>query len=239
MENLVQNKKIYILHGWSYTTDKWPPFIAELEKLGFSVKLLHIPGLTSPIDKVWTLDDYVSWLSETLKNETAPVTLLGHSNGGRISIRFASRYPEKVEQLILLDSAGVYHKDVGIKLKRAVFGWLAKIGKVFDGIPEVRRFFYKIIGEKDYRDANPIMRDTMRNLITVDLIPEMQNIKCSTLVIWGERDEVTPLSDGKIIKEKISGAKLEVVLGARHSPHFTNVTDVVAVIRNYYAKTNL
>jgi pimeloyl-ACP methyl ester carboxylesterase len=236
MENI---KKIYILHGWSYTTDKWAPFIGELEKLGCTVKLLHIPGLTSPLEKVWNLDNYVSWLSDTLKMDDTPVTLLGHSNGGRISLSYASRNPDKVAQLILIGSAGVYHKDFFIQAKRNVFGFFAKAGSAFKNIKFIRKVFYRIVGERDYRDANPIMQETMRNLITVDLVPEMSKIKCPTLLIWGENDKSTPLSDGKIMSQKISGSKLAVIKGARHSPQFTHMQDTINIIKDYYGKANI
>ena len=232
-------KKIYILHGWAYTTEKWQPFVTELERLGFQVVFLHIPGLTAPIDRPWILDDYVLWLHKTLSAENKPVTLLGHSNGGRISLLFAARYPEKIAELILIDSAGVHHDGTKIKIKRAVFGTLAKIGRMFSGVSYIRNFFYKIVGEKDYRDADPIMRETMQNLISVDLVPEMPKIQCPTLLIWGEHDRATPLADGKIMKEKIPHSELAVIAGARHSPQFTHVPQAIEIIKKQYAQKNL
>ncbi len=236
MENLVPKKKIYILHGWAYTTEKWPPFIKELESIGFQTVFLHIPGLTAPLEKAWNIDDYVSWLSDSLKNEEGGVTLLGHSNGGRISLAYTLKYPDKVKQLILIGSAGVYHNDPMIKFKRAFFGTLAKLGKSFDSLPFIRRAFYRFVGERDYRDASPIMQETMSNLIAVDLVPKLGQIKCPTLLIWGKHDQATPLSDGKIMKEKIVNSELEIINGARHSPHFTHVEETILIIKKYYEK---
>jgi pimeloyl-ACP methyl ester carboxylesterase len=42
--------------------------------------------------------------------------LLGHSNGGRIALAFAEKYPDKVKQLVLIDSAGIYHNEFSIRL---------------------------------------------------------------------------------------------------------------------------
>src|SRR3989338_4234164 len=102
-------KKIIILHGWAYSTDKWRPFIEELKKSGVKSKMIKIPGLTSPLDQVWNLDDYVEWLKKNLSKEKGKVILLGHSNGGRIALAFSAKYPEKVGKLILIDSAGIFH----------------------------------------------------------------------------------------------------------------------------------
>ena len=78
--------KILILHGWSYSTDKWAPCLKLLESHGARPELLKIPGLTAPIDRPWTLEDYVRWLKEKTGDEK--VILIGHSNGGRISLAF-------------------------------------------------------------------------------------------------------------------------------------------------------
>jgi len=81
-------KTIVILHGWAFETKKWQTFINLLSKK-HKVKLLKIPGLTQKTNKVYTLEDYVSWLSSQLKDIQDPI-LLGHSNGGRIAIAFCS-----------------------------------------------------------------------------------------------------------------------------------------------------
>jgi pimeloyl-ACP methyl ester carboxylesterase len=99
-------KKVIILHGWAKTLDKWNPLIEELNKKGASANLLRIPGLTEKLEKVWNLSDYVKWLKNIVDKESDKVVLIGHSNGGRIALAFASKYPEKVEKLILIDSAG-------------------------------------------------------------------------------------------------------------------------------------
>src|SRR5205823_6556026 len=106
-----QGKKMYIIHGWAYSTEKWQPLVRDLEKKGFEIVLLKIPGLTSPINKVWNLNSYINWLEKILEKEKDPI-LLGHSNGGRISLAYTAKHPEKVAKLILIDSAGIYHNDL-------------------------------------------------------------------------------------------------------------------------------
>ena len=62
-------RKIYILHGWAYSTEKWDPFVALLKDKNFDPVLLQIPGLTAELTKAWTLDDYVEWLKDTVDSE--------------------------------------------------------------------------------------------------------------------------------------------------------------------------
>jgi pimeloyl-ACP methyl ester carboxylesterase len=223
-------KKIYILHGWSYSTEKWQPFLALLKKKGFDTVMLNIPGLTAPLDKVWDVVDYVEWLKKMLEKEKGKVILVGHSNGGRIALAFTSNYPEKVDRLILLDSAGIYHNELPIRIKRLLFGFLSKAGKRVTRSPKLRKVYYKLVREHDYERANPALRKTMQNLITNNILPFLSEIQTPTTIIWGENDTVTPVSDGKIMQNELKNATLHIIKNARHSPQFTHVKEVVDII---------
>jgi pimeloyl-ACP methyl ester carboxylesterase len=225
-----EKTKIIILHGWAYDTAKWSLFVALLKEKKFDVVILKIPGLTAPLEEVWTLDSYVTWFKKIVDQEKEKVILLGHSNGGRIGLAFSIKYPEKVSRLILIDSAGIYHNELKLRLKRFIFGTLAKIGKKAKNIQAVKTLFYKLVREHDYEKANPYLRKTMQNLINADLSNVLQDINIPTTIIWGAADRITPLSDGKIMKQKIKGATLDVITDARHSPQFTHPEKVRDII---------
>ena len=119
-------KKVIILHGWTKSLDKCDVFLKELDKNGIKYNFPKIPGLTESLEKVWNLNDYVNWLKNIADKEKDKVILVGHSNGGRIALSFTNLFPEKVEKLILIDSAGIYHNELPIKIKRIVFKTIAK-----------------------------------------------------------------------------------------------------------------
>jgi len=216
--------KVYILHGWAYSTDKWHEFINLLKMKDINPILLNVPGLTGQTNKVWTLDGYVEWLKDSIDNEKA--IIIGHSNGGRIVLAFAAKYPDKLKQLILIDSAGIYHNELSMHLKRLVFGTVAKLGKKITTSEKLRALLYKATRESDYKNATPEMRQTMVNMISSDLTPHLSRITVPTLIIWGQYDKSTPLSDGKLMHRLIKNSKLRVINGARHSPQFTNTEEV-------------
>ena len=225
----MKNKKIYILHGWTYSVEKWEPFVKELQQNGFDVKLLKIPGLTTTIDRPWNLDDYVEWLGSVVPSNEK-VILLGHSNGGRIAAKFSVQYPEKVGHLILIDSSGIYDTRLHKQIKRAVFGTAAKVGKGLLSFNLARKILYKAAREHDYETADPFMRMTMRNLIREDLAEDFKKITVPTLIIWGKMDRSTPLSQGREIHLYIPHSKLFIIDTARHSPMFTNAKEIMEII---------
>jgi len=224
--------KLYILHGWTYQTDTWKPLLSTLEARGVDFEFLRTPGLTDhtnpPPAGGWTLDDYVEWLKDkTAANDK--VTLYGHSNGGRISLAFAAKYPEKVERLILEDSAGIPPRGLR-RVKRDVFRKFAEIGGRFIRFEKLRGIFRKAIRASDYANATPEMRKTMSNLVAVDLGGILHSIKCPTLIIWGAGDTTTPLADGELMHRGIPQSRMRVISGARHGPHITHTKEIADLI---------
>ncbi len=222
--------KIFILHGWTYQTETWRPLLEMLSARGIEYEFLLIPGLTDGTDPVWTLDDYVHWLEEKTAGHEK-IILYGHSNGGRISIAYTAKHPEKVERLILEDSAGIPAGGIR-RLKRDVFKKIARIGRVFAGSEILRTLLYKIIRENDYSAATPNMKKTMSNLLAVDLSLVLNRIACPTLIIWGAHDGTTLLSDGTRMHAGIKASRMVVIPDARHSPHITHREKVLALIEN-------
>jgi pimeloyl-ACP methyl ester carboxylesterase len=220
-------RKIYIVHGWAYSLDKWKPLTDLLKRAGVAPVMLPVPGLTAESDEVWNLDKYVEWLNQATSAEKNPFIVVGHSNGGRIGLAFVSRYPEKVERLILIDSAGVYHNEVLLRLKRALFGAAAKIGKRVSSSAFLRKSLYRLARAHDYEQASPQMRQTMVNLVESDKHLDLGLIKTPTTLVWGSEDRVTPLTDGRLMATEISDATLKIVHGGRHSPFYTH-PDAVA-----------
>jgi len=223
-------EKIVILHGWTYALDKWKFFINLLKKSGYNVEILEIPGLTLKSNEIWDLEKYSRWLDGKIGN--VAVILLGHSNGGRIAAHYASKCPSKVKKLILIDSAGIYHKDLHTQVKRFVFGTAAQIGKKFTQSGALKKFLYRLAGESDYQGATPNMKKSMVNLIGIDLTGSFKKITSDTLIIWGENDKITPVSDAVLIHKLIKNSRLEIIKEARHSPFYTNPEEVARIVKN-------
>lgn len=224
-------KEILALHGWTTSIEKWGPLLDDLRGLNIKVKMPLIPGLTKKIAQPWTLENYIDWLKKQVG--TKKVILLGHSNGGRIALAFTAKYPNLVSKLILIDSAGIYHNELPIRIKRRLFKSLALIGRKITSNEKLRNILYKLARESDYKKAAKIQRQIMINLTTQDLTSILSKVKVPTLIIWGQDDKVTTLSDGKIIHKLINNSRLVVISGARHSPQYTHPKEVAKIIYEY------
>lgn len=224
--------KIIVLHGWTKNKDKWQTFLDILKTKGIKTEFPNIPGLTEGLGKVWKLENYIQWFKNITDKEEGKIILIGHSNGGRIALAFTNLFPQRVEKLILIDSAGIYRNELPLRIKRTVFKTIAKIGKKLTSSKSMKNLLYKFARESDYKDLDENTKQTMINLISTDLKPILPQISVPTLIIWGRHDKVIPLSDGKLMHELIKNARLEIIEDARHSPQFTHPLKVADAIFN-------
>jgi len=229
--------EIYILHGWAIDSNneaKWVEIRQMLKSEHITTHFLGIPGLTTTQKSVWNIDDFINWLADQLPQHK--VILLGHSFGGQLASLFAARHPERVEKLILVDSSGLRSHTWQKNLKRSVFKKIAFIGKLIAPFPIARKLLYKLAREKDYYQANQILRQTMSNVIEYEILSELPEIKAETLIVWGENDTATPVRLGRQFAEHISNSSFIIIPTARHSPQFTHPAEVTSIIKIFLTR---
>ncbi len=232
-------KTLIILHGWQSSREKWENVKKEIEKQGTKVISLDLPGFKkeTALSEVWNLDNYVEWFKDFSDKFNEPFFLLGHSFGGRIAIKFAAQYPEKLEGLILVSSAGI--KPETNNNHRAMLIFAKKIRKTFSHFnfyPLARKIFYKYVFKTtDYINSEkiPFLQETFKNIIDEDLKSQLSKIKSKTLIIWGNKDILTPVSNGYLMKEKIKNSKLEILKNVGHNPYVTDFKILSEKISNF------
>ena len=208
-------KKLYIIHGWAYSVEPWEKTLEILKKNKVDVKMLNVPGLTTPSKRVWTIDEYVNWADESIPDGSVA---LGHSNGGRILLNLCSENPKKLSRLILLDSAGVYEKS----RKRDLLRVVSKLGAPLKKIPLLSKVFHKLIGASDYEHAPENMKKTLSNMLDSDKHLNLSKVTTETKILWGENDTVTPLRQARTLKERLSNASLKTFENWTHAPYISD-----------------
>lgn len=182
----------------------------------------------------WNLDNYVDFVIAFAKEMNCKdLVLLGHSFGGRIIIKMANRkdLPFTISKIVLTGSAGILPPKT---MKKRLKIFIYKTGKKLLSLPPVKALFPEALeqlqkrsGSSDYRNASPVMRETLVKVVNEDLKPLLPSIKYPTLLIWGDADNVTPISDAKCMEELIPDAGLVIVKGGSHyafaeQPFFVN-----------------
>ena len=66
--------------------------------------------------------------------------------------------------------------------------------------------------------ASEVMRRTLSIVVNTDMTPLMPRVTVPVLLLWGERDTATPLSDGQQMARLMPNAALVPVANAGHFP---------------------
>jgi pimeloyl-ACP methyl ester carboxylesterase len=190
---------------------------------GYRVIVPDLPGFgaTESPPSAWGVDEYSAWVIALLDRlGVARSHIVAHSNGGRIAIALAAACPERVAKLVLTDSAGIrpshgprYH------WRLRTFKLLRAAARSHRLPAVVRRAAAKRAdrrGSADYRAASGTLRASMVRLVNADLRAQLSRLRVPTLLIWGDRDQETPLSDGRTMERLIPDAGLVILEGSGH-----------------------
>ncbi len=229
---------LVMLHGWGSNCDLFSGVVGFAKK-GYHVVAMDMPGFgksdepREPMD----VDAFVDFVLEFIKKlypDEKEIIFLGHSMGGRIIIKLTSGIHDgrikadfTVPKIILPDSAGVIPVRPDAqqqRTKRYHFykSLLTKTG-IAKAFPGTLDSLQKKFGSADYAAASPVMRQSLVKVVNEDLVPYMPSVTMPALLIWGDMDTATPLSDGQKMEQLMPQAGLAVINGAGHYAFIDNL----------------
>jgi 2-hydroxy-6-oxonona-2,4-dienedioate hydrolase len=184
------------------------------------------------------IDDYVDHLAgllDALGIERAHLS--GESLGGWVAIKFAARYPDRVDRLILNTPGGTMATpevmerirslsqaaadDPSAERIQARLEWLmADPATVTDELVAIRQGVYSRPGFADSMRHILCLQDPeirRRNMVTGE---DLAAIAAPTLVIWTSDDPSGPAKAGLDMAEGIAGGEFQLIEGAGHWPQW-------------------
>ncbi|MEI6587392.1 MAG: alpha/beta hydrolase [Candidatus Moraniibacteriota bacterium] len=228
-DDLEKERVVVFLHGWGSRAAHLQTIFANLS----SFIALDLPGFggsdlpASP----WGVTEFSGFLdSFLLKLEIKNPILVGHSVGGSIIIKYLS-VGGMAKKAILIDSSGIRKRG----LKIFAYKIITKIFKVIFLLPglnifkdNIRKKFYSAINSVDYIEAGK-MAESYKKIIREDLTDDLSKVKTETVLIWGEKDQDTPLWQAKLMREKMVGSKLFVISNAGHFSFIDQPQEFMAI----------
>jgi pimeloyl-ACP methyl ester carboxylesterase len=232
-----RGEPLLLVHGLGGAAANWLA-LAPLLLPGRRLLLPELPGHggSQPPAAAPSLNVYADRLAALLADEAAtPAAVVGHSLGGAIVLRLAIRRPDAVSALVLAGAAGIssatrnaryalavtgivkpgrklapYRRWIARSnaLKRAVFGgWGAADPEALP--PELVEAF--LSGPPRHTDtvsaAKALIRDDPR--------PDLDRVRCPSLVLWGARDHQLPVADAFDYARRLGG-RLRVIADCGH-----------------------
>ena len=210
------NDALIFLHGLGSNGNTWLKVVPLLERK-YGIYLLDLLGhgrSAKPPDR-FTIEDQCVILSEVIsKLHITKFTLIGHSYGGWVSMRYFLSASTKPEKLVLVDSAGT-NPTVGESGEEGINSFVDRIMQL----------------------NSPNERDLMLKFVTNNTRPEekisyddISRIKIPVMIIWGEKDSIIPLQYAIRLQEKLPNSILKIIPGAGHTPqtlYFREVADYI------------
>jgi len=217
------------LHGFPHDRSAWAPQLTSPAP-GFRYLAPDLPGfgesvqIADPSLDAWA--DWIATLLDTLAIDRAVIA--GLSMGGYLAFAFWRRHPERVRALVLADTrAGADSKQARATrrerqgLVRAegpgVIADLMITGMVGRTTRAERPGIVAGIHAMMRRASVGGIVDGLQALMDRDdSTPTLATITVPTLVICGEEDVLTPVSDSREIAAGIAGSRLAPIPGSGH-----------------------
>lgn len=134
-------------------------------------------------------------------------TLLGHSMGGKVAMNLSTRYPDRLEGLIIVDSAPKDHKD-----NKSIYGGTKDI------VERVSEYNVEGKTRKEVlQDLKNIFNGTVANLLNTNLIytaPDSDKVRwrCN---LTGIKDNIDLIIGYEHLNNKIYDGPTRVILGEK------------------------
>ena len=191
-------RHMVLLHGWGGNRESLRG-IGTLFQQTHSVHLIDLPGFgdapAPPED--WGTAKYAD-LVEAYVVERCPgsVVLVGHSFGGRVSLRLAARHLPQLKGLVLMGVPGLRPRVFSrLQLRRAGARLLRRVFRMAQPLfgPKALAWHTRTFGSTDYLEAGAL-RSVLVRTVNEDLAESAVAVRCPTLLLWGTSDREAPVS---------------------------------------------
>ena len=236
---------VLLLHGWGSSAHLMHPIALGLADR-YRVFNLDLPGHgRSPLPEAAPgIPEQAALVAERIRQEmTPPVSVVGHSNGGRIALYLACE-PDTaplIKRLVLISPAGItpvrnwtfYAKRTLARALKAPFALLP--APLADPCLDWLRhsLLWRMLGSSDYRALEGVMRETFVRTVNFYLDDRVHRITVPTLLFWGDRDTAISLQQMRFLESTLPDAGLVILKDAGHYGYLDDPDTFMAATRYF------
>ena len=231
-------RSVVLVHGVGDNAARdWDRLIPELVK-EYHVLTFDLPGFgrSSKGNEEYTITNYARFLRWVIPQYVrGPFTLIGHSFGGSVALKYAADYPDDLERLILVDAAGILHHVVLTKN-------IVKLDEQNKQLPErpvnelnelIRSAIDTLGRDKRARTLegilyspllrSKVLRSDPKRITALSLVEEnyakiVEKVRTPTLILWGGKDTTAPVRSALVLETMLPRARLVMIPQAGHTP---------------------
>jgi 2-hydroxy-6-oxonona-2,4-dienedioate hydrolase len=224
-----KGRTLVLVHGFLGGTGYWTPLATGL-KHAMDVIAVDLPGFagSAKIPAPESLSGYARSVLDTVDAlGVKQFSMLGFSMGGMIVQQAALDFPDRLEKLVLYGSSAIGD------LPHRFESWEASIARIDrEGVEATadrtvatwfvereKHPYYPVCREACRGAYAPSCKTVMRAMQHWDNRPHLKDIGHSTLVIVGDKDRSTKVSDSIVLWEGLPNAQLAVLPNCAHGAH--------------------
>jgi pimeloyl-ACP methyl ester carboxylesterase len=233
---------VLLLHGLAGSSRTWRAVMPELAG-SYDViapDLLGHGESAKPIGD-YSLGAFASGLRDFLAALDVPrATIVGHSFGGGIAMQLAYQHPEICDRLVLVSSGGL-GREVSWMLRLLTLpGAEQLMPLIFPRMvaargDDLRRFLDRRGVRSPRRTIRGVIEPGGQIVSALDRLYLAANLP--TLVVWGDRDDIIPVTHATVAHDAIAGSRLEILDGVGHFPHVEAPDRFLCVLTDFLAST--
>ncbi|MES0490245.1 MAG: alpha/beta hydrolase [Leptospirales bacterium] len=221
-------KSIVFIHGFLSESSNWLDAVERLLP-NYHIVVIDLPGhgdSLGPLDHNLQMQTLLTGMEAVIEViPTQQFTLVGNSLGGWVSVLYALENSEKVENLVLVNSAGLeWEYPKRYMLPTNSQDYAKKIEMMFgDEAPSIPDYILNKMIKLQTEAHIHLFDDAVSGKYYLDDL--LSHLKVDTFLIWGNNDSFFPLEYAKKMAEKIKPKKgmniLHQIEGGGHTPHYT------------------
>ncbi|MFL5593445.1 MAG: alpha/beta fold hydrolase [Gemmatimonadaceae bacterium] len=243
-----KGKTVVFIHGWAHNLSVWDDQVPAL-KSRYRVLRYDSPGFgrsTGVSDESAEPRDLLV-LMEALHIDHAYI--VGHSRGGGVALRFAVRYPKKVDGLVLYGATSPGIAPVPDETM-AMFGSLPAIAKNY-GLDSVGKLIFTTplawvpAGRNDvtaryhrlwasYSGKDLLNPRPESGAVPAPQLAQLNALKIPTLVIIGDHEVPFIAAEADTFAHRIPNAKKVVIPNAGHGAHFAQPASFNSALLDFF-----
>ena len=210
-EVIGRGRPVIFVHGW---LGSWRYWMSTMEMLAGNYRTYAFDlwgfGDSDKPDNRYTVDDYVHLLVSFMDQLGIWRTpLVGHALGAVVAVRFATRYPDRVEKLMVV-SLPVVGQAIGRSLRGA------------SGSSALSRFLrqspYPELTVEMEKIADDAVMQSVRSVSELDLREDIRRLRLPMLAVYGDKDNLVDSDQARLFPRREETIRPIVLGGTRHFP---------------------
>ncbi len=247
LEGGTGEETLVLIHGFGANKDSWPLLVKHLPGYHFIIPDLPGFGESTKSDAVkYDVGSQVSRIDKFFSSiGLKRFFIAGNSMGGNIAGIYASRYPEKVRGLILLNNSGVNAPVKSTLVKSLDNGVNPLLVNSRDDYKRLMQFifakepfipypFLAVLADtavKNRKFNDKIFHDMVSSPAMLE--DRFSSITMPVLIIWGDKDQVLDVSSVSVLEKGIKNHTTRILKDCGHVPMMERPGETAGFIKSF------